>query len=108
MFKLLFIGGRQGSALHPLKGLLKKSLKNPQNFQKRIILQYFLKVFGDPRTFANFAAGKFAPSVSEEVFKKVLSRRRPCLLTDKPQFEHYAIARMIERLFQIFWRAGLF
>ena len=28
--KLLFIG--QGSALDPLKGLLKKSLKNPQNF----------------------------------------------------------------------------
>jgi hypothetical protein len=29
--KLQFIG--QGSALDPLKGLLKKSLKNPQNFQ---------------------------------------------------------------------------
>jgi len=25
---------RKGSALDPLKGLLKKSLKNPQNFQK--------------------------------------------------------------------------
>jgi hypothetical protein len=30
--KLQFVGERQGSALHPLKGLLKKSLKNPQNF----------------------------------------------------------------------------
>ena len=29
-FKFGFIG--QGSALDPLKGLLKKSLKNPQNF----------------------------------------------------------------------------
>ncbi len=33
VFKFGFIG--QGSALDPLKGLLKKSLKNPQNFQKR-------------------------------------------------------------------------
>ena len=31
-FKLQVVGERQGSALHPLKGLLKKSLKNPQNF----------------------------------------------------------------------------
>ena len=30
--KLEFVGERQGSALDPLKGLLKKSLKNPQNF----------------------------------------------------------------------------
>ena len=37
----------------------------------------FLKVFGVLRTFAIFAAGKFAPSASEEVSKKVLSRRRP-------------------------------
>ena len=33
--KLQFVG--QVSALDPLKGLLKKSLKNPQNFQKSII-----------------------------------------------------------------------
>ena len=32
-FKLGFIGERQGSALHPLKGLLQKSLKNPQNLK---------------------------------------------------------------------------
>ena len=41
------------------------------------ISMLFLKVFGVLRTFAIFAAGKFAPSASEEVSKKVLSRRRP-------------------------------
>ena len=43
----------------------------------------FLKVFGVLRTFAIFAAGKFAPSASEEVSKKVLSRWRPF-----PSFPH--------------------
>ena len=32
-FKFGFIGERQGSALQPLKGLLQKSLKNPQNLE---------------------------------------------------------------------------
>ena len=41
------------------------------------ISMLFLKVFGVLRTFAIFAAGKFAPSASEEVSKKVLGRRRP-------------------------------
>ncbi len=27
----------QGSALHPLKGFLKKALKNPKNFEKGIM-----------------------------------------------------------------------
>ena len=54
-----FIGERQGSALHPLKGLLEKSLKNPQNFQKNIFNNTFLKVFGDPRTF--FQKGSWPP-----------------------------------------------
>ncbi len=40
-FKFGFVGERQGAALHPLKGLLKKSLKNPQNFQKMIFSNAF-------------------------------------------------------------------
>ena len=57
------------------------------------ISMLFLKVFGVLRTFAIFAAGKFAPSASEEVSKKVLSRRRPFpSFPHKLQFEHFAIA----------------
>jgi hypothetical protein len=64
--------GRQGAALHPLKGLLKKSLKNPQNFQKVIIDNTFLKFFG----------------IQNLSFKKGFGRRRPCpQRTDKPKFE---------------------
>ena len=33
IFKFGFVG--QGSALDPPKGLLKKSLRNPQNFSKK-------------------------------------------------------------------------
>ena len=61
----------------PRKPFLRKDLQNPKNFQKMIFNHTFLKVFGDPRTFAIFAAGKFTLSASEEVFKKVLGRRRP-------------------------------
>ena len=45
------------------------------------------KVLGILKPFANFAEGEFAPSESEEAFKKGLSRRRPfSSLPDKLQF----------------------
>ena len=88
MHQIAVLRERQGAALHPLNPFLKEGVKNPKNFQKVLLYNTFLKVFGVLRTFANFAAGKFAPSESENVFKKVLGRRRPCLKrTDKPKFE---------------------
>ena len=64
-----FIGERQGAALHPLKGLLKKSLKNPQNL-KNHIYESFLKVLGILKGLAIFAEGKFALSEAKR-FSKV-------------------------------------
>ena len=58
-FKFGFMGERQGSALDPLKGLLKKSLKNPQNFKS--ILSMFFESFWR----------------SKNLLQKVLGRRRP-------------------------------
>jgi hypothetical protein len=45
----------------PLKGLLQKSLKNPQNL-KNHYLSMFFKVFWSPDPFAIFARGEFAPN----------------------------------------------
>ncbi len=100
--KLLFNGG--GRALHaeqarrhPPRTFCKRFLDLQKSLNNHIY-QYVLKVFGVLRTFANFAVGKFAPSVSEDVFKKVLSRRRPCpQLTDKPKFENQTNLLLTQR-----------
>ena len=85
---MLFIGERQGAALHPLKGLLKTSsfslganlpsanIKSPlrilKTFKKGYLTIPFLKFFG----------------IQNLSFKKGFGRRRPCpQLTDKPKFE---------------------
>jgi hypothetical protein len=41
-----------------------------QELSKRCSLSMFLKVFGDSRTFAIFAEGKFAPSVARMFSKR--------------------------------------
>ena len=58
---------------------------------KSLCNNVFRKVLGILKPFANFAKGEFAPSASEDAFKKGLSggqgQSPSLLLPDKPKFE---------------------
>jgi hypothetical protein len=73
--KLLFTGAA-GRCPAPAKNLLQKVLGSSKTLKKHYPINTFLKVLGILKGLAIFAEGKFAPSVSEEIFKSPLSGSR--------------------------------
>jgi hypothetical protein len=89
--KLLFNGGGRALPCTRQEPFAKGSWIS-KNLKKHYPINTFLKVLGILKGLAIFAEGKFAPSVSEEIFKSPLSgSRRACsacsALADKPKFE---------------------